>query len=188
MPYALKSNIHYIGLAVPQTINESIIFITHRKLLRVPLMRLGHRVCSLSYPLSSNVHRLSIAAYSSSPMWPINYSARKTTMKYATLIIDDNTDGNVCSSLNPFPIGRTPNTANAQTNTISVSHCCIVWFNNLIQNSNTANCTIFIPLGTVSRLLPFSIVVSWSVSNSSSLLSLLSLLLSSPVSLLATSY
>jgi hypothetical protein len=113
MPYALKSNIYCIGLAVPRTINESIIFITYRKLLRVPLMRLGRRAYSLSYPLSSNVYGLSIAAYSSSPMWPVNCSARKTTMKCATLMMDDNTDGNVYSSLNPFPVGRTPNTANA---------------------------------------------------------------------------
>jgi hypothetical protein len=101
-------------------------FITHRKPLRVLRLRVWRLVCSLSYPLSSNVHGLSIAAHSSSPMWPVNRSACKTTMECATLIMDDNIDGNVCSSLNPFPVGRTPNTANAHTNAISVSRCCIV--------------------------------------------------------------
>jgi hypothetical protein len=126
MPYALKSNIHCIGLAVPRTMNESIIFITYRKLLLVRLLRAGRRICSLSYPLSSNVYRLSIAAYSSSPIWPVNLSAYKITIKCATLMMDDRIDGNVCSSLNPLLVGRTPNTANAQTNAISVSRCYIV--------------------------------------------------------------
>lgn len=126
MPYALKSNIYYIRLAVPRTINASIIFLTYSKLLRVPRLRFGSRYgYSLSYPLSSNIYGLSIAAYSSSQISPVTYSAFKTTMKYATLIIDDKIDGKTSSSRNPFPTGRTPNTTNAYTNTISVSYYCI---------------------------------------------------------------
>lgn len=41
-------------------------------------------------------------------------------------MMDDNIDGNVYSSLKPFPIRRTSNTANAQTNAISVSRYYIV--------------------------------------------------------------
>lgn len=126
IPYPRKSNIHCIGLPHPRTINPSIIFRTHSKLL-LPLFRLPSllSVCalSLSYPLSSNSHGLRPALNSScSPVVGYaNRSACCTIMKWATLITADNIDGYVSAPRNPRPLGLTPNAANPQTNAMSYS-------------------------------------------------------------------
>jgi len=126
MLYALKSNIHYIRLAVLRTMNASIILLTHWKLLLIPCLRFSSRCgYSLLYLLLSNIHRLSIAAYSSLQISPVTCSAFKTTIKCAILMMDNKIDRKTSSLQNPFPARQTPNTANAHTNAISVLCHCI---------------------------------------------------------------
>jgi hypothetical protein len=120
IPYPRRSNIYCMGLPHPRTMNASISLRTHSKLLCPPLLP-SSLPPPLLYPLSSNSNALLDRLNSSSAEGRASYSARYTTMKWATLITADKIDGYMSAPRNPVPLGLTPNAANAQTNAMSYS-------------------------------------------------------------------